>query len=202
MPPPRIRPEIRIPTPNQRRSFSGSMEDLPLSSLSPASLSTTLSSAAYYSTPQADNSMDLSDEDYESNNDTVVIKSEASPEGHIDGIGGYPDSPLVSSGPVAKRKGRPRKNKVASKELKKSTLNERSKTGCMTCRKRKKKCDETKPMCKQQIGWEFVPVSYLNHHRFELHQDKLQMRRLSRKERVAAIIQQQIGQEVGFSCTR
>jgi len=52
------------------------------------------------------------------------------------------------SPPVAKRpRGRPRKHPVPSESSNKITKG-RSKTGCITCRKRKKKCDETKPRCK------------------------------------------------------
>lgn len=46
--------------------------------------------------------------------------------------------------PVPRKRGRPRKHPAA--EQKKST-HVRSKTGCWTCRRRKKKCDETKPSC-------------------------------------------------------
>ena len=46
-------------------------------------------------------------------------------------------------------RGRPRKNPVNKKtSLTKSGAKGRSKTGCITCRKRKKKCGEEKPTCK------------------------------------------------------
>lgn len=52
-------------------------------------------------------------------------------------------SPLVAKRP----RGRPRKHPVPSESSNKIAKG-RSKTGCITCRKRKKKCDETKPRCK------------------------------------------------------
>ncbi|KAK6330432.1 hypothetical protein TWF696_003528 [Orbilia brochopaga] len=47
---------------------------------------------------------------------------------------------------VKRPRGRPRKNPPNPPESKTKTRN-RSKTGCLTCRKRKKKCDEGKPDC-------------------------------------------------------
>ncbi|KAB8345896.1 hypothetical protein FH972_022951 [Carpinus fangiana] len=49
---------------------------------------------------------------------------------------------------VKRGRGRPRKLPIQEKEPKpKGAKNARSKTGCLTCRRRKKKCDETKPTC-------------------------------------------------------
>ena len=48
---------------------------------------------------------------------------------------------------VKRPRGRPRKHPVVPEPTNKITKG-RSKTGCITCRKRKKKCDETKPRCK------------------------------------------------------
>ena len=52
--------------------------------------------------------------------------------------------PLFAKVPEKKKRGRPRKNppKIKSKTL------VRSKTGCITCRRRKKKCDERRPGCR------------------------------------------------------
>lgn len=49
--------------------------------------------------------------------------------------------------PTKRPRGRPRKHPVATPTTPKVTKG-RSKTGCITCRKRKKKCDEAKPRCK------------------------------------------------------
>jgi len=61
-----------------------------------------------------------------------------------------PEMPWTTDAPApAKRpRGRPRKHpKITPGSMAKVTKG-RSKTGCLTCRKRKKKCDETKPECK------------------------------------------------------
>lgn len=51
--------------------------------------------------------------------------------------------------PKAKRpRGRPRKHPIAPVVPANKVTKGRSKTGCLTCRKRKKKCDEAKPRCK------------------------------------------------------
>jgi len=46
--------------------------------------------------------------------------------------------------PTRRKRGRPRKHPVVEE---KKSAHARSKTGCGTCRKRKKKCDETRPSC-------------------------------------------------------
>lgn len=57
----------------------------------------------------------------------------------------------IMSPVVAKRpRGRPRKHPLPSESSNKIAKG-RSKTGCITCRKRKKKCDETKPRCKSHL---------------------------------------------------
>ncbi|EEP81991.1 OefC protein [Uncinocarpus reesii 1704] len=53
-------------------------------------------------------------------------------------------SPTLVNGP--KKRGRPRKHPLPVPGQAKVTKG-RSKTGCITCRRRKKKCDETKPSC-------------------------------------------------------
>lgn len=50
--------------------------------------------------------------------------------------------------PKAKRpRGRPRKHPLTPVVTTNKVTKGRSKTGCLTCRKRKKKCDEAKPRC-------------------------------------------------------
>lgn len=52
-------------------------------------------------------------------------------------------------------RGRPRKNPINKKNsLTKPGGKGRSKTGCITCRKRKKKCGEEKPTCKLPLEFE------------------------------------------------
>jgi hypothetical protein len=60
-----------------------------------------------------------------------------------------PETPsVVSTPPQIKRpRGRPRKHPKPTAESQAKITKGRSKTGCITCRKRKKKCDEAKPGC-------------------------------------------------------
>lgn len=61
------------------------------------------------------------------------------------------DSPSLAQ-PKAKRpRGRPRKHPVTTQQPHSKIAKGRSKTGCITCRKRKKKCDEAKPRCETAI---------------------------------------------------
>ncbi|KAE8148192.1 fungal-specific transcription factor domain-containing protein [Aspergillus avenaceus] len=48
---------------------------------------------------------------------------------------------------VPRRRGRPRKHPIPTPGGQLKITKGRSKTGCITCRRRKKKCDETKPSC-------------------------------------------------------
>ncbi|CAG8972589.1 hypothetical protein HYALB_00005358 [Hymenoscyphus albidus] len=59
------------------------------------------------------------------------------------------ETPSTGSTPVQTKRprGRPRKHPKPSAEAQAKVAKGRSKTGCITCRKRKKKCDEAKPGC-------------------------------------------------------
>ncbi|KAL1986611.1 hypothetical protein VTN96DRAFT_5989 [Rasamsonia emersonii] len=48
---------------------------------------------------------------------------------------------------LPRKRGRPRKHPLPAPEGQVKVAKGRSKTGCITCRRRKKKCDETKPSC-------------------------------------------------------
>lgn len=80
----------------------------------------------------------------------VAIKTEIFDDDCLDGLREAPDIPATTpahnSPKVNRGRGRPRKHPV--RDLVKSSPKGRSKTGCFTCRKRKKKCDEAKPACK------------------------------------------------------
>lgn len=73
---------------------------------------------------------------------------------HMDNVKEAPRIPQLSSSTattVAKAKrprGRPKKHLLTPQVLVNKIAKGRSKTGCITCRKRKKKCDEAKPICK------------------------------------------------------
>jgi hypothetical protein len=66
-----------------------------------------------------------------------------------------PDQPPTASPttePKQKRpRGRPRKHPLTPVVTTSKVTKGRSKTGCITCRKRKKKCDEAKPRCKRAM---------------------------------------------------
>lgn len=59
------------------------------------------------------------------------------------------DTPISPTEPVRIRRarGRPRIHPPRSPTTLSKQAKARSKTGCTTCRKRKKKCDETRPFC-------------------------------------------------------
>jgi hypothetical protein len=61
-----------------------------------------------------------------------------------------PEAPssICTPAQVKRPRGRPRKHPKPSPESLAKVAKGRSKTGCITCRRRKKKCDETKPGCK------------------------------------------------------
>ncbi|KAG6005357.1 hypothetical protein E4U21_000208 [Claviceps maximensis] len=53
----------------------------------------------------------------------------------------------ILEGKQKRPRGRPRKNPIPATASASKITKGRSKTGCITCRKRKKKCDEAKPRC-------------------------------------------------------
>jgi hypothetical protein len=72
----------------------------------------------------------------------------------FDGLKHAPLAPSTSAEPAGslqtkqkRPRGRPRKHPVAPAANTSKITKGRSKTGCITCRKRKKKCDEAKPRC-------------------------------------------------------
>ena len=57
-------------------------------------------------------------------------------------------SSISTPAPIKRPRGRPRKHPIPTPESMAKVTKGRSKTGCITCRKRKKKCDEAKPKCR------------------------------------------------------
>ena len=83
--------------------------------------------------------------------DEIVPKVEET-ELHLSDVKEEPladDTPISPTEPVRIRRarGRPRIHPPRSPTALSKQAKARSKTGCTTCRKRKKKCDETKPFC-------------------------------------------------------
>jgi len=61
---------------------------------------------------------------------------------------GAGDGSLLDQPKTKRPRGRPRKHPLTPNIAANKITKGRSKTGCLTCRKRKKKCDEAKPRCK------------------------------------------------------
>ncbi|KAI0508805.1 fungal-specific transcription factor domain-containing protein [Xylaria bambusicola] len=57
------------------------------------------------------------------------------------------DCPSAAPPKVKRPRGRPRKHPIGTQQVSSKIAKGRSKTGCITCRRRKKKCDEAKPRC-------------------------------------------------------
>lgn len=79
--------------------------------------------------------------------DDIVAKIEELEDG--DDLRSVPvlPSPTESGEPSKRGRGRPRKHPLPPIGAMQKVTKGRSKTGCITCRRRKKKCDETKPEC-------------------------------------------------------
>ena len=84
-----------------------------------------------------------------SSDDGIIPKIEELDDSIDDGKASLEDAgETLSNGVVQKKpRGRPRKAKVGPPAGAGNPGRGRVKTGCITCRKRKKKCDETKPTC-------------------------------------------------------
>ena len=91
-------------------------------------------------------------------------------------------------------RGRPRKHPLPSPSAAAKITKGRSKTGCVTCRRRKKKCDEAKPECKLHIV-ELAPARILQlmgrtltidvSNRYELSEECRRVRGISRENDMA-----------------
>ncbi|CAN8105128.1 unnamed protein product [Discula destructiva] len=87
-----------------------------------------------------------------SDDDLAIPKVEPMDEDvRLDEITEAPPTPPTITSPTALKpkrpRGRPRKHPLAPVAAANKVTKGRSKTGCLTCRKRKKKCDEAKPRC-------------------------------------------------------
>lgn len=92
-------------------------------------------------TPDSDDSNDSSDI-------TIGPKIEELDDNGVNGLNSIEEAKVLTTNdagvPPARKRGRPRKHPIS--EIRK-TAHTRSKTGCATCRRRKKRCDERKPGC-------------------------------------------------------
>ncbi|CCX05347.1 fungal-specific transcription factor domain-containing protein [Pyronema domesticum] len=70
------------------------------------------------------------------------------------------DAPHMPEVPVKRGRGRPRKHPIVPAKPVQKITKGRSKTGCVTCRRRKKKCDETKPECNNCVKNSVVCEGY------------------------------------------
>lgn len=116
-------------------------------------------SMVYEDTEDCNTAHDMDDQDahweHGSDDELAVPKVEPMDEDvRLDEITEAPPTPVpsntspTSAQPKPKRpRGRPRKHPLAPIVATNKITKGRSKTGCLTCRKRKKKCDEAKPRC-------------------------------------------------------
>jgi hypothetical protein len=82
--------------------------------------------------------------------DRLLVPKVESPDESIDLdqlIPTISPAPSVRAGQLKRPRGRPRKHPIPTAENAAKVSKGRSKTGCITCRRRKKKCDEAKPEC-------------------------------------------------------
>lgn len=113
------------------------------STFSSSAYSTTSSSSPEFTTTDSVITPDSEDDDASPD---VVPKIEELEDSPMDGV---EDAKLAVTAdqitlPTPRRRGRPRKHPIVEQ---KKASHARSKTGCGTCRRRKKKCDETRPSC-------------------------------------------------------
>ena len=87
--------------------------------------------------------------DGSSSDDGFIPKIEELNDSTDDGKASMEDEGEVMSNGIEQKKprGRPRKVQVEPPANAETQTKGRTKTGCLTCRQRKKKCDETKPFC-------------------------------------------------------
>lgn len=129
------------PTPSlySRASISSSSQATPATSSESPNSTTRLSFAVRY----VDNG----------SSQNIIPEAKELDEGDLD-IDNVKPSPTedetripFTQGLVKRTRRRPRKHPVTSPSISNKTPKYRSRTGCFTCRRRKKKCDESRPHC-------------------------------------------------------
>lgn len=94
-------------------------------------------------------------EHYQQDDEVVIPKLEPLEELDMDDLCEVEDTPMHTlptqtspvAAPIKRGRGRPRKYPKPDPAAMAKVHKGRSKTGCGTCRKRKKKCDEARPIC-------------------------------------------------------
>lgn len=93
------------------------------------------------------------------------------------------EQPMATRSKEKRPRGRPRKHPLSSNTSSSKVTKGRSKTGCITCRKRKKKCDEAKPRCELHVSRSLLGphlMRFLSRH--ELREECGCLRRLPREK--------------------
>jgi hypothetical protein len=131
-----------MPLPNGDLSDTSSPHSTAASSESPSTTATRSCFSVHLAGSPADNERD------------IVPKVEEVEEEELGGTKPLPSPPEEEEVEhnsdqtrIKRPRGRPRKHPKEPPNAASKTLKGRSKTGCITCRRRKKKCDETKPAC-------------------------------------------------------
>lgn len=140
-----------LPSPGARLSISTSPRSSTSSSESPRTATTFSFSVRYMNngnSPSSSGDDVVPKVEEMDDDDDELIDAKAEPSLEESNETSSTVSPGNPNGSVTRRpRGRPRKH---PKTLPMSNMKQpkgRSKTGCITCRRRKKKCDETKPAC-------------------------------------------------------
>ena len=131
-------------------------------------------SDAYCSSEPEDNSED-DDDDMD-----ILLKAEDDEDALLMGINesNTSESPqdeakgnILTLSETKKKRGRPRKSPSSPFKSQTKVAKGRTKTGCITCRRRKKKCDEAKPSCKPLSQSQAAVVASEKGCRFELPEE-------------------------------
>ncbi|KAK0611467.1 fungal-specific transcription factor domain-containing protein [Immersiella caudata] len=136
----------------------GGMVQLPPPSVHPEAWALDYAGASHLAaiTGRNDSQDDIA---WEQGSDDILVAPKLEPldddDFCMDDLKEAPLTPIPASGhlptsdqPRVKRpRGRPRKHPLTPNIMANKITKGRSKTGCLTCRKRKKKCDEAKPRC-------------------------------------------------------
>ena len=149
----------------------------------PGRLKTTPPSSSQYSTSSSESPIATPTftvslhYDGSSSDDGVVPKIEELNDSTDDGKASMEDEGETLSNGVEQKKprGRPKKHHVEPPANANNQIKGRTKTGCITCRQRKKKCDETKPIC---TNYHFgrIALNLLTLHRLALSEEQLLLR--------------------------